>query len=440
MNSDIIIIGAGPGGYETAAEAARKGLKAILIERDELGGTCLNRGCIPTKTYCHAAHVIEHAAEMSAYGVNFAEPTVDYPTLVAKKDEVVATLRGGIEQTLAGVEIIRGEARLTPQGKVSVNGEELSAEKIIIATGSAPATLPIPGAELAVNSDYLLSMTALPASIAIIGGGVIGMEFASVYNAFGVEVTVIEYCKEILPPFDRDIAKRLRTMLAGKGIKFYVGAEVTAISDMEGTSRKVEFTAKGKTQSIAADMVVMAVGRRAVLPEGTESAGINVGKRGIEVDPASFSTSMPGIYAIGDVNGLCMLAHVATAQGKRVLGEEVNLDVVPSAVFTSPEAAMVGLTEQQCSDQGIEVRIGKTLYGVNGRAVAIGANRGMVKILVDKATDRLIGCHVLGPDAAAIVQEAALAMANKLTVDDIMLTIHNHPTLAELLPIALSKV
>lgn len=440
MNSDIIIIGAGPGGYETAAEAARKGLKTILIERDELGGTCLNRGCIPTKTYCHAAHVIEHAAEMSAYGVNFAEPTVDYPTLVAKKDEVVATLRDGIEQTLAGVEIIRGEARLTPQGKVSVNGEELSAEKIIIATGSAPATLPIPGAELAVNSDYLLSMTALPASMAIIGGGVIGMEFASVYNALGVEVTVIEYCKEILPPFDRDIAKRLRTMLAGKGIKFYVGAEVTAISDMEGTSRKVEFTAKGKTQSIAADMVVMAVGRRAVLPEGTESAGINVGRRGIEVDPASFSTSVPGIYAIGDVNGLCMLAHVATAQGKRVLGEEVNLDVVPSAVFTSPEAAIVGLTEQQCSDQGIEVRIGKTLYGVNGRAVAIGANRGMVKILVDKATDRLIGCHVLGPDAAAIVQEAALAMANKLTVDDIMLTIHNHPTLAELLPIALSKV
>jgi dihydrolipoamide dehydrogenase len=426
---DLLILGAGPGGYETAAVAAARGLKVALVERDYLGGTCLNRGCIPTKTLCHGADLVAQAKKAASYGIDFGETKVDYKALVEKKNSVVAQLRSGIEMLLGKVEIVRGTGRFIAPKTVEVDGRQLTAERIIIATGSAPASLNIPGKELAVNSDQLLEMTELPGRIAIIGGGVIGMEFASIFNKLGAEVTVVEYCKEILPPFDKDIAKRLRMALAGEGITFYTAAEVTAIQE----GYKVVFSAKGKEQSVEADLVVMAVGRRASMPEGLDVAGVNTYRRGIEVDPNTMATSADGVYAIGDVNGLCMLAHAASAQGRVVLGEDVNLSVIPSAVFTTPEAAMVGLTEEQCKEKGLNYKAIKTLFRSNGKAVSMDETGGMIKMIVDTDSRRILGCHILGPHAADIIHQASIVMANNQPVDNFSHAVFAHPTLSEAL-------
>ncbi|MDE6074748.1 MAG: NAD(P)/FAD-dependent oxidoreductase, partial [Muribaculaceae bacterium] len=301
-----------------------------------------------------------------------------------------------------------------------------TAPKIIIATGSSPARLPIPGADLAVDSDRLLSMTSFPERVTIIGGGVIGMEFASILSAFGVAVTVVEYCKEILPPFDKDISKRLKMALSKRGINIITSAAVTEIKP----DLTVVYEAKGKQAEVASDLVVMAVGRRPVLPAGIDCTGITVGRRGIEVDD-NMMTSVEGIYAIGDVNGRCMLAHAASAQGRRVLGKPVDLDVVPSAVFTTPECAMVGLTEEQCKERQLPFKSAKALFRANGKALAMNESEGLVKMIVNTETRMILGCHICGPHAADLIQEVALAMARALPVDAIADTIHGHPTLGE---------
>ena len=424
--ADLIIIGAGPGGYETAAEAAAEGLNVVIIERGELGGTCLNRGCIPTKALCRSAQVALDVKEAALYGVDVNGVTLNYQAAATRKDEVVAQLREGVEMALSRCTVVRGEARFVESRIVVVGEESYTAPKIIIATGSAPARLPIPGAELAVDSDRLLSMTAFPERVTIIGGGVIGMEFASILSAFDVNVTVVEYCKEILPPFDKDISKRLKMALSKRGINIVTSAAVTEIkSDLT-----VVYEAKGKPAEVASDMVVMAVGRRPVLPDGIDKTGISVGRRGIEVDD-NMMTSVEGIYAIGDVNGRCMLAHAASAQGRRVLGKPVDLDVVPSAVFTTPECAMVGLTEEQCKERELPYKSAKALFRANGKALAMNESDGLVKMIVNTETRHILGCHICGPHAADLIQEVALAMANGLTIDSIADTIHGHPTLGE---------
>lgn len=438
MTHDIIIIGAGPGGYETAVSAARRGFKVALVERGELGGTCLNRGCIPTKTLCRSAEVAVTVRDAMAYGVRVPEDgvTVDYPAIARRKDEVVAQLRAGVAELLRGVNVINGEASFVSPGEVSVDGELYSAPRIIIATGSAPARLPIPGAELAMTSDELLSMTSLPASMVIIGAGVIGLEFASVLNAFGVKVTVVEFCREVLPPFDQEVAKRLRMALKRRGIEILTDTRVTAI--VPGV--KVTCMAKGKEKSLEAEVVLMAVGRRPVLPPGLEALGVKLDRGAVVVNDAmEVQWDNPGaaghvkVYAIGDVNGRCMLAHAATAQGEIVLGEERNLDVMPSAVFTMPECAMVGLTEEQCEARGLDVRIGKATFRANGKAVAMGETDGMVKVISEASTGRLLGCHICGPHAADLVQEAATVMTCGLPASAISGAIHSHPTLGETL-------
>lgn len=426
---DLIIIGAGPGGYETASRAAATGLQVVLFERDYLGGTCLNRGCIPTKTFAHAADIANDVRSAAAYGIETSAPRIDLSALVERKNAVVEQLRQGIEMALSKVKIVKSEAHFIDSKTVEADGELYTAERIIIATGSAPAMLPIPGAELAVTSDALLDLTVMPQSMAIIGGGVIGLEFASIFNALGCKVTVIEYCKEILPPFDKDIAKRLRNALTAAGITFYTSSEVTAIE----APGKVKFLQKGKEAEADADIVVMAVGRRPVFPAGLEAAGVASTRRGITVDPATLLTTADGVYAIGDVNGLCMLAHAASAQGQRVLGQNINLDVIPAAVFTSPEAAMAGLTEEQCKAAGIPVKTAKSLFRANGKAVSMNSTDGMVKLIINADTRRILGCHILGPHAADIIHEVALLMANDLPVDDLTATIHAHPTLSEAL-------
>ena len=432
---DLIVIGAGPGGYETAAEAAASGLSVCLIERGELGGTCLNRGCIPTKALCKSAEVALTLREASQFGVNPGDISFDYAVAAARKNEVVNMLRQGVESAVAGCALIRGEASFVNDSTVEVNGEAFTAPRIIIATGSRPAELSLPGAEYAVSSDAFFSMTELPGRVTIVGGGVIGMEFASILNAFGVAVTVVEYMKEILPPFDKDIAKRLRMALSRRGINIITSAAVKEIRQ----DRSVVYESKGKTVELPSDMVVMAVGRRAVVPSGIENTSITVGRGGIEVDDL-FRTTAPGVYAIGDVNGVMMLAHAASAQGRKVLGHEIDLSVIPSAVFTTPECAMVGLTEEQCKEQSLDYKAVKMPFRGNGKALAMGEADGILKLIVDNTTRQIVGCHICGPHAADLISEPALAMSAKLPVDAINETVHSHPTLTEVIALAAARV
>ncbi len=433
--SDILIIGSGPGGMEVAAAALRQGRDVTLIERGELGGTCLNRGCIPTKALCRSAEAVRLVAGCAAFGVEVSGVTLDYATAMERKERIVAEMRGNVSAVLSKARIVNGDARFAGKSEVMVNGELYTAPVIVIATGSEPALLRVEGASEAIDSDKLLSMTTLPERLVIVGGGVIGMEIACIMSAFGVKVTVLEYCKEILPGFDRDIAKRLRTVLTRGGMEIVTSAEVTAIR----SGKVVEALVKGKSAAFFADTVLAAVGRRPVIPAGAEEAGVIV-ERGAIVTDSRFRTSLPGVYAVGDVNGRLMLAHVALAQGASVMDVPVNLDVVPAAVFTSPECAMVGLTEERLKEDGREFRIAKALFRGNGKAMASGETEGLVKLLIDADTRLIAGCHICGPHAADLIQEVAMAMSAGLTVDALASTIHAHPTLSEAVHAAASML
>jgi len=438
MKSDLIIIGAGPGGYEMAAEAAQQGLQVTIVERDLLGGTCLNRGCIPTKALCRNAEVVNLMREAGQWGITTGDMKFDYAPVFERKEAVVKQLRDGVEMLMSqpGITVVRGEAAFKDAHTITVAGEDYSADNIVIATGSAPRGLPIEGDNLAMTSDDILAMQELPASLCIVGGGVIGMEFAAVFSSFGVQVTVIEYCKEILPPFDKDVAKRLKTVMSKRGVKIITQAAVNGIQQGDDGALTVTFDLKGKAQSVTADKVLMSVGRQPVLPQGIEAVGVTVGRRGIEVDD-NMCTSVKGIYAIGDVNGRCMLAHAATAQGMRALhhimgkADDIKLDVVPSAVFTVPELAMVGLTEEQCQAKELDVTVKKAFFRSNGKAVAMNETDGLIKMIVDNGTRRIVGCHICGAHAADLIQEVVTAINADVPVDVLARSIHGHPTLSE---------
>ena len=465
MNTDLIIIGAGPGGYETAVRAAKAGLQVVVVEKEHLGGTCLNAGCIPTKCLCHSAEEIE---ALKNSNIEMAAPSIlpFFNSSILRKNEVVEKLKAGVAQLMRtpGITLVEGEARFIDQHTVAVDDEQYEAKNIIIATGSRTKFLPIPGAhaEGVVTSTEILNLDHLPQRLAIIGGGVIGLEFASIFRSFGVEVTIIEFCKEVLPLFDRDLAKRLRTSLKKRGIEFHVGAAAKEIH--EGKPLVVDFEEKGKVQSVEADLVLMAVGRAANLESlNLADVGIETTPRGIAVDE-HMQTNVPGIYAIGDVNGLMQLAHAASAQGKvalkkiiseerRVKSEEFatalaqeeksnlnsslftlhsSLSIIPSAVFTVPEAAMVGQTEEQLTEAGIEFQAHKAFYRANGKALAMEADDGLVKILTD-TEGRILGCHILGAHASDLIHEATLAMRLGATIHDLADTVHAHPSLSEIL-------
>lgn len=426
---DIIIIGGGPGGYEVAARLAAAGRKVILIERDALGGTCLNRGCIPTKCLCASAGVALSLSTAAQFGIEVnGDVTFDYSRAHKRADDVMTQLRQGIDSILRDVEVIKGEASLKPDRVVEVNGEQLTAPQIIIATGSAPAVLDIPGEELAVTSDIFLSLDDIPERVAIVGGGVIGLEFASILASFGREVTVFEFCKEILPPFDGEIAKRLRSMLSRRGIKFMTSTAVRAIE----SGLRVIYEGKRGKGVLDTDIVIMAVGRRPVLPPGTVESGVELDKRGfIKVDEL-MQTSVPGVFAVGDVNGLCMLAHAASAQARRAVGDDVNLDVIPSALFTIPEAAMVGLTQEQAEAKGYDILVGKASFAANGKALAMGEADGTVKMIFSRESGFIIGCHIIGPHASDLIAEVAALMFGMTTRDELAdELVHAHPTLSE---------
>ena len=425
----LIIIGGGPGGYETAAEAIAKGLEVTLITEGPLGGTCLNEGCIPTKTLCRFAEELSGESLLDARQM---------AAIQARKGEVVGQLQGGIAGLLRKAEVVSGKARFTGPNTVAVGDTEYSADRIIIATGSVGASLPIPGAELCLGSREMLELTEVPKRLCVIGGGVIGLEFAGIYRSFGSEVSVLEYCPGILPRFDEDLAKRLRLSLKKRGIAIETSAQVCAVAKT-ADGLEVKYILKDEEHSVQADAVLMAVGRKANT-EGLnlEAAGVACGRRGIEVDE-NLRTNVPGIYAIGDVTGGIMLAHYASFQGRKALADicgeacPIRFDICPAAVFTVPEVATVGLTEEDCKARGIEFKAHKAMYGGNGKAVSMGATEGYAKVLTEGEDGRILGVHIMGAHASDIIHEAAALMNFDATLAQARNIIHAHPTLSEVL-------
>ena len=486
----LIIIGAGPGGYETALLAAKRGVEVVLIESGYVGGTCLNEGCIPTKAFCKNAEVLDGLREAEAFGVTGLSYDFDFKAVAARKNAVVEQLRGGVEGLLGHklITLVRGKASFKDAHTVLVEPlrhsfacasatssmseeqsdvaicTEYTADYIIIATGSISASLPIPGADLPgiLTSREILDLEEVPQMLCVIGGGVIGLEFASVFRRFGSEVTVLEYFKEILPRFDSDLSKRLKQSLGKRGIEINTQAQVTAIEEVsavistedgdrvEKSIYKVSFTRKGKEEVIEADKVLMAVGRKANVGSlNLADIGLEFTPRGIVVDEKTMQTNISHIYAVGDINGKMMLAHAATFQGivalDHIMGIEngIALSVMPAAVFTSPEAASVGMTEEDCKDAGIPIRALKSFFRANGKAVTMGETDGFCKVIVAAEPKegaerpyepgRILGCHLFGPHASDIVQEACALISRKATLNEFEDIIHTHPTLTEVL-------
>ena len=457
----IIIIGAGPGGYETALLAAKRGVEVILVEAGHVGGTCLNEGCIPTKSFCRNAEVLDELRDAEAFGVTGLSYDFDFKAVAARKNAVVEQLRGGVEGLLGHklITLVRGKASFKDQHTVSVipsdpsvisseakgrveKSLEYTADYIIIATGSVSASLPIPGADLpgVLTSKEILDLEEVPSRLCVIGGGVIGLEFASVFRSFGSEVTVLEYFKDILPRFDSDLSKRLKQSLGKRGIEINTQAQVTGITIDDSSVYKVSYTRKGKEETVEADKVLMAVGRKANVDSlNLADAGIEFTPRGIVVDDRTMQTNVPHIYAIGDINGRMMLAHAATFQGivalDHLMGIENNIDlsVMPAAVFTTPEAASVGMTEDECKEAGRSVKCMKSFFRANGKAVTMAQTDGFCKLVVDAETGEILGCHLFGPHASNIVQEACALISRKATIEQFKDIIHTHPTLTEVL-------
>ena len=441
--TDLIIIGAGPGGYRAAEYAAKAGKKVVIAESAQVGGTCLNVGCIPTKTLARNAEVIDTIREASLFGLSGMEDgaaltsSLDYAKVMERKEAVLAQLRGGIETLLSSpsITLVRGEASFVTPHTVAIGDEEYTAPHIIIATGSRPRMLRLESCDesMVVSSDEMLSLTSLPRRLCIIGAGVVGMEFASIFSSFGCDVTVIEFLKECLPVLDSDIAKRLRKSLEKKGVTFVMQSAVKAV--LPGA---VEYERKGKTERVETDRVLMAVGRAPRLEElQLERAGITYSPKGIEVDE-HLQTQVEGVYAIGDVNGRQMLAHAATMQGihavNHILGrpDQIDLSVMPSAVFTRPEAASVGLSEDACKEQSLNYVCRKVFHRANGKALAMNETEGMVKMMVDAETGRILGCHGYGAHVADMVQEVAALMCTHTTASQLADITHIHPTLGEM--------
>lgn len=449
----IIIIGAGPGGYETALLAAKRGVEVILVEAGHVGGTCLNEGCIPTKAFCKNAEVLDALAEAEAFGVTGLSYGFDFSAVTARKNTVVEQLRSGVEGLLGhkNITLVCGKASFKDERTVTVEGQDYTADYIIIATGSVSASLPIPGADLPgiLTSREILDIDHVPQRLCVIGGGVIGLEFASIFRSFGSEVTVLEYFKEILPRFDSDLSKRLKQSLGKRGIEICTQAQVTGIDEQDGIYR-VRYVRKDKEECVEADKVLMSVGRKANVDSlNLSDIGIEFTPRGIVVDDNTMQTSIPHIYAVGDINGKMMLAHAATFQGivalDHMMGVEnaIDLSVMPAAVFTSPEAACVGLTEEDCKASGISVKCLKSFFRANGKAVTMGQTDGFCKLIVaaepkDVTTSpyepgRVLGCHLYGPHSSDIIQEACALITRKAYLKEFADVIHTHPTLPEVL-------
>ncbi|MDD6943088.1 MAG: dihydrolipoyl dehydrogenase [Muribaculaceae bacterium] len=447
---DIIVIGAGPGGYETALLAAERGKKVLLVNGGRLGGTCLNAGCIPTKCMVRDAAIVSLMKDPEEFGVANVSFDVDFSRVVERRNKVVSTLREGIDALLkrAKVTVVEGFASFVDASSIRVNEEVYTASDIIIATGSESKSIPVPGADekWVLDSTDILAIDYIPKSLTIVGGGVIGLEFASVFNAFGSDVTVVEFLKNIAPTFDSDISKRLKQSLSKRGVKVLTGAAVKRIEKDEEGQIVTWFDLKGKEDSVISSDILMAVGRRPNVDGlNLEAAGVEFSPRGIPVDDM-MRTNVPHIYAIGDVNARMMLAHVASYQGKRALNaidgvsDDIRFDVIPAALFTDPECGMVGLTEDAAKEKGINIKVGKSFYRANGKALAGGESDGICKLIFEAESDRLVGAHIMGAEAAILAQQCADFITLGATRQAISDTIFGHPTLSEVVLAAVNSV
>ena len=451
----LTIIGAGPGGYETALSAAKRGVEVTLVSDGPLGGTCLNEGCIPTKALCRAAEVLDTCRDASVFGID-TSCTFDFQRIMARKETVVGQLRDGIAFLMKHklITLIYGRARFVDAHTVHVaqadGGEtDIPSDFIFVATGSESASLPVPGADLpgVLTSREILSLQEVPARLCVIGAGVIGLEFASLYRSFGSEVTVVEYCPNVLPRFDIDLAKRLKQSLSKRGISIETSAQVQEIAAV-GDGLEVRYVQKENPGSVIADKVLMAVGRRpATGTLNLDDIGVAYDRRGVKVN-SFMQTSVPSVYAFGDIVGGMMLAHAATFQGLRALNhvlagqpeegpvDAIDLTLVPAAVFTRPEVAMVGMTEEECKEKGLTIKALKSFYRANGKALSMGETEGYCKILTGAEDGRILGCHLMGAHSSDLIHEAAALMSRGASLADLQALIHAHPTLSEVLQAA----
>ena len=443
----LIVIGAGPGGYEAAIRAAQLGLTTALIERRDVGGTCLNRGCIPTKAMLHSAQLYREAANFELFGLHTENTSFDWAKVHQRKNDVVVKLRTGIEQLIKAnkIDFFNNFASILGKNDVQLDqGEVIRGENILIATGSVPARPPIPGLDLpnVVTSDELLDdphftqTDSLAKEILIIGGGVIGVEFASVFSSFGCHVTIVEAMERILPTMDREISQSLNMVLKKRGVSIHTGAMVEKLEQDEN-GLVCHFTEKGKAQAVPAQQVLVAIGRRPNT-QGLFAEGFEVAcERGRIVTDENFRTSVDSIYAIGDVTSKIQLAHMASAQGicavHTIAGQKPPIDLryVPGCIYTDPEIASVGITEDEAKQQGIPVKKGKFLMTGNGRSLIDEQERGFIKVLAHQETDVILGAQLMCSRATDIVAELATAIVNGLTCAQLAGVIRPHPTFCE---------
>jgi len=442
---DTIIIGAGPGGYVAAIRAAQLGQKVACVEgRETLGGTCLNVGCIPSKAMLHATHMLHETHEnFEKMGLMGAHPTVDWGKMQAYKDDVVAGNTKGIEFLFKKNKVtwIKGWATIPAPGQVKVGDEVHSAKNIVIATGSEASTLP--GVEIdettVVTSTGALTLKTPPKSMVVIGAGVIGLEMGSVYARLGTQVTVVEYLDAITPGMDAEVAKTFQRILTKQGLKFVLGAAVQSVTkSATGATVAYKLKKNDSEASLDAEIVLVATGRKPYTAGlGLEALGVEMGPRGTVKTDAHWQTNIPGLYAIGDAIAGPMLAHKAEDEGMAVAevlsGKHghVNYGVIPGVIYTTPEVANVGLTEEQLKAEGRAYKVGKFPFMGNARAKAVFQAEGFVKLIADAATDRILGCHIIGPAAGDLIHEVCVAMEFGASAQDLALTCHAHPTWSE---------
>ena len=434
---DLTVIGSGPGGYVAAIHAARMGARVAILEQDveEWGGTCLNHGCIPTKSLVQCAEVLRTVRRAREYGISVAEPAIDWPAMQGRKDWVVGGMRRGVQGLLKanGVEMITARGRLAGGTRVTADGREMDARAVLLAPGSAVALPPIAGVERCLTSDSILGLDHVPTSLLVIGGGVVGMEFAGIFSLLGARVTVVEMLDQILAPVDADVATRFVRLMGARGVEVHLGAAVEEVA-RDGDLLCVRF---GGGIELRAEQVLVATGRRPNTGDlGLETAGVTTERGAIIVDQ-HLRTSADGVYAIGDATGISTLAHTASYQGEvavtNALGERrISADyrAIPACVYTEPEIAYVGLSEAQARAARHEVRVGQFPFSALGRAMVLGETDGFVKVVAD-ADGYLLGVAVLGPRATDLIAEAALALNVGITAAELSHVVHAHPTLPE---------
>lgn len=435
---DLVVVGAGVGGYPCAIHAARQGAKVAIVEQGAWGGTCLNLGCIPTKALIHGVEVLKTVREAGEFGVKVPEGVeLDWAALQARKQKIVSGLTQGVQSLMKanGIETVAGRGVLRGAGTVAVDGRDLSGRAVVLAPGSVPARPPFPGSDLGMTSDDILAIAEVPKSLIVIGGGVVGMEFASLFNLLGTQVTVVEMLDQLVTPVDPQIANRFQQLLLRRGLTFHLSSTVEAV---EGSPGAYKVRLAGGT-ALEAEAVLVATGRRASTGEiGLEESGVALQRGAIKVDQY-LRTSVEGVYAVGDATMISMLAHTATYQGElaaaNALGEKrISADyrAIPSCIYTDPEIAFVGVQEGQARADGQQVRTGSFPFAALGRAQILGDTTGLVKMVADP-DGYLLGVTIMGPRATDLIAEATLAIHQGLTAAELAHAVHAHPTLPEAL-------